>query len=383
MIQYLEAYYLDKPLGVMSWSPECQEGRFEFYPSFLSGRTDLSPIQFSTPSLNDKPPVLTFTKKNDRLIGLPPFLIDCQPGEYAMKLLRCALKSSGKTPEILSPLALCSLLGKRALGVICFEPCGYPELDMVEPVDISRLVRYAKTVYQETDDSLTENRLRELLRSGLFTTANRPEALLAVNDYTGEICSGQAGIPSGFEAWTLVIDGVVPNEGNKLNVKYNQHKKAKACGLDVLPCRQIREGTRTHLLIKRLDRDKEKKIHFQSFAALRDEPADSCEAVFRCMRLLRLPYPEQVEFFKRVVFNELTINRQDNAKSILFTCLDHHEWHLAPTSGIVASTGNGLSVRGKIRNLTTEDLLELGRQQHIRKCREIIEEVQSSLTAVT
>jgi serine/threonine-protein kinase HipA len=303
-----------------------------------------------------------------------------------MTLLRYALKGTDKTPDVLSPLALFSLLGNRGFGAYRFEPHGYPELDLSEPIDIGRLARYAGNVCQENGKELTENRLRELLRSGLFTIGSWPESLLAVNDYTGEVRSGQADIPAGFEGWTLKLDGVKPTGGTALTDEYENYLKAVTCGLDMIPCRQIKEGNHTHLLIKRVDRMKQEKIHVQSFAALRDEPSDTCEAVFRCMRLLHLSYPELVNYYKRVVFNVLIGNKQEIARDILFTCQGDNEWHLAPASRLHQPSRpheQTLSVCGKQENQTLEDVLILGKTQGIRKCADLVARIQSFFNAVT
>jgi len=386
MSQYLDIYFKEQPMGVIAWNPQRQEGRFEFYQPFSDWLAGLSPILLKQRFSKVNQLVWSFPLGKEKPAMIPSFLTDCIPGDYAMTLLRQALKSSHKTPESLSPLALFSLLGRRGKGAFRFEPHGYPELDHAEPIDISRLAKYARIVCQENGKGLSENRFRELLRSGLFTTGSWPEAFVAVNDFTGEVLSGQVDLPIGFEAWTLKLDGVLPQGEDHLAKEFEHLRKAKACGLDVAPFRQIREGNHTHLLIKRIDREKQTRIHIQSFAALRDEINDSCEEVFRCMRLLRLPYPDMVKFYKRVAFNALTGSQLEPANGIFFFCDERMAWHLAQADSLFNPSRNksqAISINGKNNHPSIEDVLQLGKAQSIRKYADIVHEIQSLLNTVT
>ena len=397
MIHYLECFYKERAMGVMSWNPDRSEGWFEFQPSFWQSDIQFSPILFPNEVRGMKAPVLSFGGKNEAANDIPPFFKDALPGNFARTLLDYALRPSGKSIQTLSPLAWCSMLGKRGIGAIRFEPSGYPELDTVEPVDIARLVRHvhqlnqnapditspARTSTTTTDKRLSDNRLRELLRCGLFTTQETPTALLSVNDFTGEVRSGQASIPHGFNAWIIQLDGI---EGS-LKEWYAHHKKALTIGLDVLPCRLMHEGQQTHLLSKRLDRDEKGAVHVQSYTALREisgpEVADSCEGLFRCLRLLRLPYTEQEEWYKRIVFNGMVSNRQERASDVFFEYKNDSIWHLAPYNGFPPAPSENMTMGGKMSDWTLDNYRFLGKQQHIRRYESLIQACQSALAALT
>lgn len=398
MIQYLECFYKEQPMGVMSWNPERAEGWFEFQPSFWQSDIQFSPLLFPNEARGNKAPIVHFGGKNG---DIPPFLRDALPGRYARTLLEYALLPSGKSIQTLSPLAWCSLLGKRGMGAIRFEPAGYPELDAVAPVDIALMVRHAQQLNLNNQDShssskgsanatgkrLSDNRLRELLRSGLFTTKETPAALLSVNDFTGEVLSGQASIPQGFNTWIIHLDSITPQPSTDLREWFTHHKKALSCGLSVLPCRHMHEGQQTHLLSKRIDRDGKDTVHVQSFKALREEnrpeTANSCEGVFRCLRLLRLPYNEHEEWFKRIVFNGLVSNRQERASDVFFEYKNDSVWQLTPYNGFPPTQSENMTLGGKINNWTLDDYRLLGKQQHIHRYENLIQACQSALTAFT
>jgi len=385
MIQYLECFYREQPMGVMSWNTELSEGWFEFQPSFWHSGISFSPLLFPDHQRSGKPRLLPIGGNTHESRGLPPFFADALPGKYACTLLDYALKPSGKSVKTLSPLAWCSLLGKRGMGVFRFEPSGYPELDAVASVDIGQLVRHAKQLDQ-LDKRLSDNRLRELLRSGLFTVEDTPAACISVNDFTGDVLSGQSLIPLGFDAWVIHLDGVHLQENVtavNLRERYAHHQKAISCGLDVLPCRLIREGQHTHILSRRFDRKDGNAVHVQSYKTLRDangpEPADSCEGLFRCLRLLRLPYNEQVEVFKRIVFNGMVSNRQDSAADVFFEYKNDSIWQLAPCSGFPPSASENMSLGGKLKDWTLDDYKQLGKEQHIRRYDTLIQEISRHL----
>lgn len=370
MIHYLECFYKDQPMGAMSWNPHRNQGWFEFEPSFWKSDIRFSPIRFPDDIRGSKSPVLYFGGTN----SLPPFFEDALPGPFARTLLEYALQPSGKSTRNLSPLAWCSLLGKRGLGAFRFSPSGYPEFD----ADVSW-----DGIPKKGMASLKNKNLKDALRCGLFTPFDHASFFLAINSFTGEVRSGQANIPQGFEAWVMYPDGF----DSPLKHWYTYHEQAKAAGFNVLPCRLMHEKNHTHLLSKRLDRQGSEIVHIQSYKALREpygpEAADSCEGLFRCMRMLRLPYNEHVEWYRRIVFNGMASNRQERASDVLFTYTNKQEWHLAPCNGFPPAPSGSMTLAGKTNNWTLDDYRNLGKQQHIRRYEQIIQTCQSVFSAFT
>lgn len=375
MSQYIEVTLLNKPFGVLAWNREKSEGQFEFLPDFVNNIQDISPINYSKVSLVNNSNVFKFNKLND----VPRFFNDILPGDFSNRLLRYALHKSEKTPESLSPLSFFSLTGNRGIGAFGFEPFGYPELDETESIEIDRIVRSLHQMFQSGSKDISEKRLREILRCGLFSTGSDPEIFLAINDYNGEVLSGQGFIPSGYDAWKLKLDGLFPSSTLNIKNEYSNYLKAIECGIEMVKYRLLKEGSHSHLLISRIDRFKGEKIHLQSFISLRDENSNTYEAIFRCMRQLRLQYPEFIQMYKRMVFNNLIGNTLETGKNYFFTCHKNNEWHLAPASGLIPTPwikNHSLSVCGKTNNITTEDLIKFGELQNIRKCGSIVKRIE-------
>lgn len=382
MNQYLEVSVLDRPLGILEWKKETNEILFEFLPSFLENDFEISPVAYPKENLRKRPQIFRSKITDAEIDCIPEIFSDCLPGSFATRLLKYALLGTGKTPETLSPLSAFSLLGNRSIGAYSFEPHGYPELDQTEPTEIDRIFRVVHQIYQSGNKNVSEKRFRELLRCGLFTTGSNPEIFLAVNDFTGEVLSGQSNIPKGFEAWILKLDGILETEATLISKEFSTYDKALECGIDMAECRLLREGHHTHLLVKRIDRIAGERVHLQSFRALRDEKEDSYEAVFRCMRKLRLPYPEFVQMYKRMIFNVLINNTNESNQNIRFISHPVNEWHLAPAYGFSPTPWMKkyqLSVCGKNSNILIEDLIQFGKTQNIRKYRSIVETVRQKL----
>ena len=112
--------------------------------------------------------------------------------------------------------------------------------------------------------------------------------------------------------------------------------------------------------------------------------AHSYEELFRTCRELEIPKPEIDELFRRAVFNVLTNNTDDHEKNFSFLMSQNGEWHLAPaydltfiiaTNGIEAETHHCMSIGGKFKDISIDNLLRLGRDNSVRNPEEVIDAV--------
>lgn len=99
-------------------------------------------------------------------------------------------------------------------------------------------------------------------------------------------------------------------------------------------------------------------------------------------RDLEIPKPEIDELFKRAVFNVLTNNTDDHEKNFSFLMSPEGQWHLAPAydlTFIIAASGiepeklHCMSIGGKYKDITTEDLIRLGRDNSVKNPEEVID----------
>ena len=107
------------------------------------------------------------------------------------------------------------------------------------------------------------------------------------------------------------------------------------------------------------------------------------EQVFQTMRMLRLPYPQAEQMFRRMVFNVLATNFDDHTKNFAFRLRKGEKWELTPAYDICYSydasnvwvNQQTLSVKGKHRNIGKSDLMTIAKANNIKKGEKIIDEI--------
>ncbi|HCF80935.1 MAG TPA: toxin HipA, partial [Porphyromonadaceae bacterium] len=104
-----------------------------------------------------------------------------------------------------------------------------------------------------------EKAMREILKIGTSAGGARPKAVIAYNEKTGEVRSGQTRAPEGFEHWLLKLDGVSEVQLGATHgygrVEYAYYLMALDCGIEMMPCRLLEENGRAHFMTRRFDRE--------------------------------------------------------------------------------------------------------------------------------
>ena len=114
-----------------------------------------------------------------------------------------------------------------------------------------------------------------------------------------------------------------------------------------------------------------------------DVTAYAYEQLFQTMRLLRLPYPDTEQLFRRMVFNVIARNCDDHTKNFAFMMNDAGTWKLAPAFDVCHAYRPGstwvsqqsLSVNGKRVGITPDDLLKVAKMMSIKKAEQIIRQI--------
>jgi serine/threonine-protein kinase HipA len=238
--------------------------------------------------------------------------------------------------------------------------------------------------------------MAEILSLGTSAGGQRAKAIIAYNNKTGEVRSGQVEAPEGFDYYLIKLDGVSATAGfretgNYGRLEYSFYELAKACGIDMSDCSLIEENGRAHFLTKRFDRENGKKIHMQTLCGIahydyRIHRAYSYEQALGVMRALRLPYSAATEMFRRMVFNVVVRNQDDHTKNISFLMDENGKWRLSPAYDMgYAYNPNGgwtathqMSINGKFDGISREDLIVCARQNNIKDAETIIDEVREA-----
>jgi len=394
-------------VGAVLWDEAMGFATFEYDPAFLRKGWELAPLQmplsaartpFSFPALRKKadPSLDTFK-------GLPGLLADALPDRYGNELINLWLAQQGRPADSMNPVEMLCFIGRRGMGALEFEPATIPEGKRTFSVEIDSLVDIAQRMLSQKEaftTSLSEEdkeAVADILRIGTSAGGARPKAVIAYNEKTGEVRSGQTNAPKGFSHWLIKLDGVSDVQLGESKgygrVEMAYHNMATACGIEMMPSKLLEENGRAHFMTKRFDRDEGNvKHHIQTFCALRHFDYNavtsySYEQLFQTMRELRLTYPAAEQMFRRMVFNVLARNCDDHTKNFAFRLQKDGKWELAPAYDICHAyrpdhrwvSQHALSINGKRKDTTKADLIALAASVNVKKADAIISEVGSAV----
>ncbi len=390
----------DKRVGAIAWNAETGFATFQYDKDFLKLGIDLSPILMPI-SQGEKLFEFQENRGNATFKGLPGLLADILPDKYGNALINTWLVRQGRPTNSLNPVETLCFIGGRGMGALEFEPVQPKTNNLSTKLEMGSLVDIAQEILSGRKDFTTnliepeEKALFDMLKIGSSAGGARAKALIVYNEKTGEVRSGQAGAPKGFEHWLIKFDGVSDAQFGATigygRVEMAYHQMAIDAGIHMMECRLLEENGRAHFMTKRFDRVPGKqKIHVQTFCAMRhfdfnEVNVYSYEELFETMRMLGLSYPEAQELFRRMVFNVMSRNCDDHTKNFAFVMHESGNWQLSPAYDVCHAYRPGsewvsqhaLSINGKRKNNTREDLLTVGKRMNIKNTEEIIDKVSS------
>ena len=380
--------------GVVMWNENTQSAVFEYDPAFERLGLELSPILM---------PLIPHTThqftsiSQETFMGLPGLLADALPDAYGKALLDRWLATIGRT--FANPVERLCYQGKRSMGALEFEPAQDTFLEKDTKIEIDSLVEVAREALNqkaELDTNLSQDRkeaLINIIKVGTSAGGQRAKAVIAFNEKTQEVRSGQIDAPVGYEHWLLKLDGVTNQELGDPKfyglIEYAYYLMAKDAGIDMMPCRILSENGRSHFMTKRFDRiGGKEKLHMQTLCGIAHYDykmlrAYSYEQAFQVMRQMRLPYIQAEEMFRRMVFNVVARNQDDHTKNISFLMDKKGKWRLSPAYDVSWSynpegqwtSQHQMSINNKWTDIMMDDLLTVSSAMSIKKPREIIEKV--------
>lgn len=391
--------------GAVAWDDATGVASFEFDNAFKRKGWDLSPLKmpiagreniFSFPELRKKT-----NPELDCFKGLPGMLADSLPDNYGNQLINRWLAEQGRPENSMNPVEKLCFIGTRGMGALEFEPATLNSTKKTFDIEVNSLVDIAQKMlakreqFEENLQDRDEEAIRNVLKIGTSAGGARPKAVIAYNEKTGKVKSGQANAPKGFEHWLIKLDGVSDVQlGESVGygrVEFAYYLMAKDCGIEMMPSKLLEENGRAHFITKRFDREGARiKHHVQTLCAIKhydynDVRSYSYEQLFQTMRELKLTYPEAEQMFRRMVFNVLSRNCDDHTKNFSFRLKKDHKWELAPAYDVCHSyrpdsewvSQHALSINGKRKGISRNDLQVLAESVNIKKADQIIEQIQS------
>lgn len=382
-----------------------EEGRnyvsFEYDRNFISMGVEVSPIMMPLSNRIYEFPELSIPAFK----GAPGLLADSLPDRFGNAVIDQWLASEGRTPESFNVVERLCYTGKRGMGALEYVPSTGPKGDKNESIDLSRLVEFASAVLEEREKTHLsvqhDMSYNQLLKLGTPAGGARAKAVVAYNENTGDLCSGQINAGSGYDYWLIKFDGVSKNGDHDTidvpeytMIEYAYYRMALEAGIVMSECRLLEEAGRKHFMTKRFDRVNGGKLHMQSFGAIShidyNEPGlSSYEMAALTSRRMGLPNNDIEQLYRRMVFNVLGVNQDDHVKNTSFLMDKNGTWKLAPAYDITfaCDTGNKwlqshqMTINGKRSNILINDMIACGQNMDLKsqKCKKIIEEVKSAV----
>ena len=394
-----------RTIGAVSLEENAHVAAFQYTPEFAASGIEVSPIVmplsnqiYSFPAL----PAQSFH-------GLPGLLADSLPDKFGNALIDAWLATQGRTSASFNAVERLCYTGARGMGALEFAPAAGPSPKAAGKIEIAALVTLASEILSQRGalaGSLAPEKssaaMQSILRVGTSAGGARAKAVIAWNDATNEVRSGQIVAGEGFDYWLLKFDGVSGNKDKELDdpkgygaIEYAYSLMAKAAGIAMSECRLLEENGRRHFMTRRFDRTPSgAKLHAQSLAALthfdfNNPAAYSYEQAFLVMRQLRLPMAQIEEQFRRMAFNVIARNQDDHVKNIAYLMDKQGQWQLSPAFDITYSYNpqgdwtvrHQMSINGKRDEFTIEDFRACAKSAIMKRGRAetIVEEVRAAV----
>lgn len=389
--------------GAIIWDERNGIASFEYDPDFRELGYDLSPIKMP---LHQKGRIFSFPElrasrgaEYDTFKGLPGLIADALPDKYGNQLINAWLVRNGRPENSMNPVEKLCFIGTRGMGALEFVPAQSIGSQDTFSVEIKSLVDVAQDMLgarEGFDTNLKENEkeaMMDILKIGTSAGGARPKAIIAFNTDTGEVRSGQTDAPQGFEHWLIKLDGVSDAQFGESSgwgrVEMAYYLMAKECAVDMMECRLMEENGRAHFLTKRFDREgNHTKHHMLTLCGMQhydfnDMSSFSYEQIFQTMRILKLPYPQAEEMYRRMTFNVIAKNCDDHTKNFAFRLRQGNQWELSPAydvcyayrPGSIWVSQHALSINGKRRGFERSDLLTIAKSMNIKRANKIIDNI--------
>ncbi len=358
---------------------------FEYDPEFAASGIEVAPLQMPLP----KSPAHRYVfpaLPRDTFHGLPGLLADCLPDRFGNALIDAWLATQGRGPETFNAVERLCYIGSRGMGALEFVPAEGPKPTPSHRIEVAALVQLASEILCHRDDlrgSFADKdrgrALADILSVGTSAGGARAKAVIAWNETTHEVRSGQMDAGSGFEPWIIKFDGVQGNRDKDKDlgeptgygaIEYAYHLMARDAGIEMTECRLLEENGRRHFMTRRFDRPPGGgKLHMQSLGAMAHfdfnaAGAHSYEEAFRIIRALDLGMSAIEEQFRRMAFNVVARNQDDHVKNIAFLMDRSGRWTLSPAFDMIYSynpsgawtASHQMSLNGKRDDFARADL---------------------------
>lgn len=388
-----------KTIAATTWDEDREVGVIEFNDTLIREGLDVAPLMMPLEDIVRGERIFQFPALGRKTFkGLPGLLSDSLPDDYGNQIIDEWFASRGRTAGEITPIDRLCYVGQRGMGALEYEPTDHDgQLNDSTRIDIQTLTALAQKILNDREAfqaNLRQNNqaIIDILKIGTSAGGAKPKAIIAYNEQTKDVRSGQVKAPEGYTYWLLKFDGVESKNVNDNpmgigRIEYAYYKMALDCGIRMMESRLLPEGNHAHFMTKRFDRlDSGEKVHVQTLAAMAHYDRNerySYEQAFEVCRRLHLPYSDQEQLYRRMVFNVVARNHDDHTKNHSFLMSREGEWSLAPAYDLCYSYSSQgkwtqfhqMSLAGKRSDFTYRDLLTVADNVGIRQPEKIIDPI--------
>lgn len=374
-----------KEAGRLVWDKRTNSTYFTYNPDFLKAGLDIAPLTAPTKGIRSRFPI--YGEDDKKYQKLPAFLADSLPDDWGNQLFeRWRIENKISNTDI-TPLEKLSFIGKRGMGALEFVPES-SKITATDQIDIQSLTDLAGRIFKEREnarilpeDSLT---MQSLIAVGTSAGGRQPKAIIAINKKDGDIRSGQI---AGLKDHDYCILKFGDPERFSAELEMTYYEMCHRAGIRIMESRLLDVEGRKHFLTKRFDRTDEEKLHTQTLAAL-NPGTDSYEKLLGVCRKMHLSEKDCEEIFRRMIFNILANNTDDHDKNFSFIMDKNGHWELAPAYDMTFIFNKGgyqpqeercCMVRGKLRDISKQDVLDFAKDNGIRRAEAIINKVAEAV----
>src|SRR6267142_2504297 len=405
-VPVLEVRIWGQRVGAVAADPRLGFYVFAYEPAWKRKGIELAPLtmplngagvsgdRFVFPNL----PKATFYR-------MPGLLADALPDDFGNNLINAWMAQHGIAKSEVTELDRLSYMRQRGMGALEFRPARGSHSESSDPLEMKTLVEDARQWVggELGTDAHAQAALASIIRVGTSAGGARAKAVVAWNPKTNELRSGQFDAAPGFEHWLLKFDGLGKDAelgagGNYGRIEYAYSLMARRAGIVMQDCRLLEENGRAHFMTRRFDRECKDgttvKHHVQTLCALdhidfRQRSANSYSQLFIAAARLKPAEGAMEQIFLRMAFNVMARNCDDHTKNFAFRLKQGGSWELAPAYDVThAYNPKGewtyqhlMSVHGKFREITAEDLLEDADRFGVRRPKDLLKDVRAAVDA--
>ena len=320
--------------------------------------------------------------------GLPRFLSSSLPDDWGNLVFSRWIESNNLRSHDITPVDKLAFIGKRGMGGLEFIPQMYnaADDDAVALEELYELAREIESAREGTTLNLQDKpQINDLMSVGMSAGGKHPKAIVAINWDTGEVRSGQILLPEDFTQYILKFKD--SEKWPTAEIEYIYYQMAVECGINIENSRLLPISGVNHFLTERFDRKNGTKQHSATLRSLCGE-VTSYDDIFRACRILRLPYQDMEQLFRRAIFNYMTGVTDDHDKNFSFIMSEDGSWILSPAYDLTFTVNyknrfiadrHAMSIGENDRLVSIDQFKKLASENDVRNADSIISQIVSAI----